>query len=105
MMRALSFAAGVALDERWGDPPTHLHPVALLGNAINALHARAPRGDDERLRYGAITALGLPLAAAAATMLARRIVSPLPLGGDAFDALLLDAASALHTLLARALEI
>lgn len=105
MMRAISFAAGVALDDRWGDPPTHLHPVALLGNAINALHARAPRGDDDRLRYGAMTALGLPLAAAAVTVLARRIAAQLPLGGALFDVLLLDATSALHTLLARALEI
>jgi adenosylcobinamide-phosphate synthase len=104
-MRALAFTAGIALDARWGDPPTQLHPVALLGSAINALHARAPRGEYERLRYGALTAVGLPLAAAAVTILARRLAAQIPLGGAVCDALLLNATSALHTLLARALEI
>lgn len=105
MKRALAFAAGVALDAWRGDPPTRWHPVGLLGAAVEVLHGASPRARDGRERYGILVAAGLPLTAAALTTLARRIASPLPLGRIAVEALTLDAASALHTLLQRATEI
>lgn len=105
MNRALAFAAGVALDATLGDPPTRWHPVGLLGAAVTRLHAYAPASRAARLDYGLAVAAGLPLAAAGATALARELCARIPLGRVAFEAVALDAASALRTLLARASEI
>ena len=105
MNRAIAFAAGVALDAWHGDPPTRWHPVGLLGAAVEVLHSVAPQTRGTRELYGLLVAAGLPLTAAAATTLARAAASQLPMGGIAFEALTLDAASALHTLLQRATEI
>lgn len=105
MSRALAFAVGVALDAALGDPPTRWHPVGLLGITVSRLQAQAPAERVARGYYGLAVAAGLPLAAAALTALAREACTRLPLGRVAVEACVLDAASALRALLARAEEI
>lgn len=105
MNRAIAFAAGVALDAALGDPPTRWHPVGLLGAAVTRLQAHAPGSRSARFDYGLACAVGLPLAAASVTALARAACTRVPLGRVAFEAVALDAASALRALLLRASEI
>ena len=105
-MRALTYALGAAADAAFGDPPTALHPVGLVGRAASVLHALAPRTEAKRARYGLAVALAVPLAAAAAAVAVRRLSRALhPLAGVAAEVALLDATCALRTLLARADEV
>ncbi len=106
MKRALAFALGTTADWRFGDPPTRWHPVGLVGHAAAALRPLAPTEDLGRFRYGLAVAFGLPLAGAFAAIATRRLASRvLPLGDVAADALVLDAASSLRTLLKRAADV
>jgi adenosylcobinamide-phosphate synthase len=104
--RALAFALGAAADASFGDPPTRWHPVGLVGNAAAALRPLAPTDEAARARFGLAVALGLPLAgalvAAAASHLAMRL---LPWGDVVTNAVLLDAACSVRTLLVRALDV
>ena len=106
MRRALAFALGAAADARYGDPPTRWHPVALVGHAAAALRPLAPSEETARARFGFAVALGLPLVGAVAAVAARQLAQRvLPLGGVSADAIVLDAASSLRTLLARASDV
>ena len=103
--RAPVFALALAADWLAGDPPTPLHPVGWLGRAINRLERCAPVAPAMRRRFGIAVAFGLPTAAAAAYGLLdvglrrNRLARVLAAVGA------LDAAFALHTLLARAGEV
>ncbi len=105
-MRAATFALAVALDACTGDPPTALHPVALVGAAARRLHAQAPAGERARRGYGTAVAAALPLAAAATAtglvQLGRRVH---PLVGAGAAVTLASLTSALRTLCVRAQEV
>lgn len=64
---AMTLALALALDVGLGEPPNRLHPVAWLGRAAAAILRAAPAsGALRQLAFGAVVAIGLPLAAAAA---------------------------------------
>jgi adenosylcobinamide-phosphate synthase len=62
LMAAAVVAAAVGLDRLVGEPPSRLHPVALFGQIVAPVD---PEWSTPRA-VGAVAALGLPLAAAAA---------------------------------------
>jgi adenosylcobinamide-phosphate synthase len=100
--RAAAFLGAVALDGLFGDPPTAVHPVGWLGRAVRLAESAAPAGRRARRAYGILGAVAFPLATAGlARLLTRRSSAAMLLG----EALMLDAAFALRTLLARAEEV
>ena len=54
--------AALAIDVVCGEPPACLHPVVGMGQLLAWLERRAPAGERARLAYGALIAVGLPLA-------------------------------------------
>ena len=52
--------AALAMDAALGEPPAAVHPVVLMGRALDALERQAPRSERWRLWYGLGVAIGLP---------------------------------------------
>jgi adenosylcobinamide-phosphate synthase len=50
------------MDAVVGEPPAAIHPVVLMGRALDTLERRAPRSERWRLWYGLGVAIGLPAA-------------------------------------------
>ena len=65
-------ALAVVLDTIVGEPPAVLHPVVWIGRLLDALERRAPTQPGARLAYGALMAIGVPLAWACLAGLAQR---------------------------------
>jgi adenosylcobinamide-phosphate synthase len=63
---AAALAAALVLDVAFGEPPSAVHPVAWFGSLAALVLRAAPRGRRAQLGFGAVVALGLPLACAAA---------------------------------------
>ena len=60
---ALLLPLAVAWDLLLGEPPTPVHPVVWMGTIARALERRAPSaGAGRQFRYGALLALGPPIA-------------------------------------------
>ncbi len=70
-MRALAATVGLALDQRFGEPPTRWHPVAWFGSAMGAVERRCYR--DERAAGALYTAVGVSLGLAAGSALRRSL--------------------------------
>ncbi len=103
--RTIAFAAGLAADARFGDPPNALHPVVLIGRAAALARRHAPEDAAARRRYGLAMALAIPAGAGLLAHTASRCW-PAALGGRvAGEAALLALASSRRSLLARATEV
>ena len=63
---AAALAIALGLDLALGEPPNALHPVAWIGRLASLVLRAAPRRPAAQLGFGAVVALGLPLACAAA---------------------------------------
>jgi adenosylcobinamide-phosphate synthase len=63
---AAALAIALVLDLALGEPPNAMHPVAWLGALTSRVLRVAPRRPVTQLGFGALVALGLPLACAAA---------------------------------------
>jgi adenosylcobinamide-phosphate synthase len=63
---ALALALALVLDAAFGEPPNAVHPVAWIGALASLVLRAAPRGPAAQLGFGALVALGIPLACAAA---------------------------------------
>src|SRR6266542_2639702 len=48
------------MDAALGEPPAAVHPVVLMGRALDTLERQAPRSERWRLWYGLGVAIGLP---------------------------------------------
>ena len=64
---SLAFASGLLIDVAIVDPPNALDPVAGLGHVVRTVERGAPSGRCSRRAFGAIVAIGLPLAVFEAT--------------------------------------
>ncbi len=67
--RALAVAAGLILDRRFGEPPTHWHPVAWFGTAMTAFERRTYA--DTRARGTVYALVGVGVGAASGRLLGR----------------------------------
>lgn len=106
MSSALALLGALVLDDRLGEPPPTVHPVRLMGRAIEAAEARAPEAAPARLRYGAVLAGALPFGAAAAAWTFSRLAHRRHrVAGLALDAALLSSMLARRSLLERAREV
>ncbi len=103
--RFVSMLGGVLLDARLGDPPTALHPVALIGRAASAARRHAPEDAEARRRYGVAAALGIVAVSGGAASWAERRWPPLLGGRVVAGAALLALASSRRTLLLRTTEV
>lgn len=64
---AVALAIALAIDAAFGELPNAVHPVAWLGSLVSRVMRAAPgRGPIGQLGFGALVALGIPLACAAA---------------------------------------
>lgn len=69
----------VGWDLLLGEPPNALHPVVWIGNVARTIERRAPQqGAAAQLAYGALLALGPPLAYAALVVRGGRWLRPWP---------------------------
>ena len=59
--------AALAMDAALGEPPAAVHPVILMGRALDTLERQAPRSEGWRLWYGLGVAIGLPAVCSAFT--------------------------------------
>jgi adenosylcobinamide-phosphate synthase len=89
----------VAIDLALGEPPNALHPVVWIGNTIGAGVRIAPKtGRIAQLAYGAVLALGIPLAFAAAAAWVSARVAGWPWFGFVVTVLLFKSTFALRAL-------
>jgi adenosylcobinamide-phosphate synthase len=92
-------ALALAIDLLLGEPPARLHPVVWIGRSIAGLERVLPRsGARRQLVAGALLALLIPCAFAAAAAAVLALLAPWPLLQLTVAALLLKSAFALRAL-------
>jgi adenosylcobinamide-phosphate synthase len=62
----------IAIDALIGEPPSRVHPVVAMGNALSFVERHAPSAESARFVYGLLSAIGLPLLWALGGRLAER---------------------------------
>lgn len=99
MTTAAALLLAVVLDRVVGEPPARIHPVVWMGSAIQHLTGRAPSGGPKaELLWGALMALSIPSAFAAAGAGVAALIAPHPISSVVVLALLLKPTFALRAL-------
>lgn len=103
---ALALVLALVWDLALGEPPARFHPVVWMGRAIGALARMAPRGRPRLgMVYGAVLALAVPAAVAAAGTALLEALEELPAVRLLVEAFLLKSCFALRALGAAAFDV